>query len=191
LEIVRKEYKFKLTNAQLFKLKTSFLVNFEKLHSNRVIKSLYFDNDKFELYFNSINNDANNFRIRFRRNIHNKIDREIKKNTNNGKEKIIESTEFTCFKEIYNTEYLNRFYSPSLFVEYEREYLRFENLRVTLDSKIKFKDPKEILSHETAFNILEFKILNPNLDIEIEKYFFTNPTSFSKYKYGIKQIYNK
>ena len=89
LEIVRKEYKFKLTNAQLFKLKTSFLVNFEKLHSDRVIKSLYFDNDKFELYFNSINNDANNFRIRFRRNIHNKIDREIKKNTNNGKEKII------------------------------------------------------------------------------------------------------
>ena len=65
-------------NAQLFKLKTSFLVNFEKLHSDRVIKSLYFDNDKFELYFNSINNDANNFRIKIR-NIHNKIDENKKK----------------------------------------------------------------------------------------------------------------
>jgi len=191
LEKVRKEYKFKLTNEQLFKLKSSFLVNFEKLHNSRNIKSLYFDNDKFDLYFNSIINDANNFRIRFRRNIHNKIDREIKKNTNYGKQKIIEPTEFICFKEISDTEYLNRIYYPSLFVEYEREYFRFENLRVTLDSKIKFKDPKEILSHEINFNILEYKILNPNLDIEIEKYFFTNPTSFSKYKYGIKKIYNK
>lgn len=43
-------------------------------------------------------------------------------------------------------------------------------------------------SYKSLFNVVEYKILNNNIDIE--KNFLRNPVSFSKYNYGLQKVYS-
>ena len=80
---------------------------------------------------------------------------------------------------------------PAVYTSYNREYYIFDDLRITVDSKIKFSSHKaRSLSNSKEFSksIVEYKLGN-NIN-EIEKYFFLNPIAFSKYQTAISKIYN-
>ena len=156
---------------------------------------MYFDTIDFKLYNKSILDDVDKFKYRFRQypSISTNISKEIKFNTNKGKEKISDKTNFQNFKDIPNQTYRGYNLIPTLFVDYYRDYYEIDKkIRVTIDKKIKFTPPKNrsLISKEDSINniIVEFKLLSSKIE-DVSKYFFTNPVAFSKYEVGIVKTY--
>jgi len=84
---------------------------------------------------------------------------------------------------------------PTLYVSYEREYLNlFDSVRVTIDKNISYKSTKSRslvnINKQTEKIILEYKYLDDK-NLDIENYFFKNPTTFSKYVDGIIKVYKE
>lgn len=190
----RKEYKFVFKNFELQNF-LLFLNNKEnKLYENRYIKSLYMDTIAFKLFHLSQNNDSNKFKVRYRQyDEKSPIFLEEKFNGSQGKFKnktqVKSITDFNSVNEIY---YKNLKLVPTLFVSYIRQYLLFNDVRITIDKRIEYSNSSfrslGFNSYKSNLNIVEYKIHNNNSDIE--KYFYKNPESFSKYDEGIKKIYN-
>ena len=63
---VRKEYKFVYSNSQLIKFFDFYNHNIEKIFPNRVVHSLYLDTMNFKLYYQSLDNDAEKEKLRYR-----------------------------------------------------------------------------------------------------------------------------
>ena len=63
---VRKEYKFVYSNSQLIKFFDFYNHNIEKIFPNRVVQSLYLDTVNFKLYYQSLDNDAEKEKLRYR-----------------------------------------------------------------------------------------------------------------------------
>ena len=62
----RKEYKFLLTEKEIYKLKIFYGELLVPLFPNRTIESLYMDTVNLEIYKLSKNTDVNKFKLRFR-----------------------------------------------------------------------------------------------------------------------------
>ena len=191
----RKEYKFVLDNRQLDSFYRFYSSNISSLHPNRRIVSLYFDTVDFKLYKKSILDDVDKFKFRYRQypSISTNIAKEIKFNTKKGKEKISDRTSFENFKDIPNQTYKGLNLIPTLFVDYHRDYYEIDKkVRVTVDKKIKFKQPKNrsLISKDNSINqiIVEFKLLSSKIE-DVSRYFFTSPVAFSKYEVGIAKTY--
>ena len=83
----RKEYKFVTDIENSSKYLEWINKNSTILYPKRIIQSIYYDNLNFSLYKNSIFDDTDRFKIRFRNypELSEKIFKEIKKNTRDGK----------------------------------------------------------------------------------------------------------
>ncbi len=190
----RKELKLSLSNGELYDLIYFFGPKLEKLYNSRKITSRYFDTNDFKLYKDSINYDIDKFKFRFRKySDSQKIYQEIKENTKLGKYKKVNITEYKSFDEVNSVVYKDLNLFPSLEIEYNRDYYKLENTRITIDKKIKFRNTlnrsSQLINLGFYKNIVEFKILNLD-NTEIENNIPYNTINFSKYVHGVQKIYN-
>lgn len=188
----RKEYKRVLKKPESINFFNKFEDSIEVLHKERTVVSLYFDNIDFGLYKSSMLKDVNTQKLRIR-NYEGEDDffKEVKKNTYSGKYKTVSKLNINSFDEILQTTLDGQTLYPSLYTKYKRNYYTFENCRLTLDTDIKFISHKFRSQSQKNYyfpnEVLEFKLLNGNLDIE--KYIDTNPVAFSKYNYAVEKLY--
>ena len=146
--LIRKEYKFVLENKEVLNFFKFYSKTIKKLHPKRKIISLYFDTPDFQLYKNSILNDVDKTKIRFRQypQKNSKIYKEIKINSQNGKEKLSELTEYSKLSAIKNVVHENSQLTPVIYIEYDREYFEVENsIRVTIDNDIYYSSKNRSL----------------------------------------------
>lgn len=190
----RKEFKFVLNDYELQNFLNNFGGSIKVLFNQRFINSLYMDTQCYKLFYDSKINDVNKFKLRFRQ-YDNKgpLYLETKFNNSHGRYKKSKKVEdFFDFKDVKQIFYKNLFLTPALFVSYERKYYEFKDTRITIDQNLVFKSCKirtqSDFSYKSSLNVVEYKILNNNVDIE--KNFFRNPVSFSKYNYGLKKVYS-
>ena len=171
----RKEYKFVLNNNETKNLLSIFGNDLNVLYPSRIITSLYFDTVDYRLYNDSKLFDTNKMKVRIR--------------TYSNDKKFYKEIKFNDLFEL-NERGLTLI--PTVYTSYERNYYNFNDLRVTVDSKILFSSHKiRTLSNtkvEFSKSIVEYK-LGKNVS-EIEKYFYLNPVAFSKYQTAVSKIYN-
>ena len=191
MNIFRIENKYKIELNKLDEL-YKFLNdnNAEVLFPKRFIKSIYFDNNSYSSYFNSLEGIVPRKKIRLRSylnlenfNQNNIFNLEYKINSVEGRYK---TTHYkTNFINLFKNGILDNFYgfiSPVTEVTYFREYYKLFNLRITVDLKIKYKKfekNKFNLSHDEAIVEVKSNNLN-NLNYIDEKICFMK-TRFSKY----------
>ena len=98
---IRKEYKFIENEDSKADHLSHIRNNYKKLHPSRNIQSLYLDTINLKIYNDSLSNDVDKFKIRFRKYEKNKeIRKEIKINSSKGRYKLVESTIHNSLNEI-------------------------------------------------------------------------------------------
>ena len=188
----RKEYKFVLNNNETKNLLSIFGNNLNVLYPSRIITSLYFDTVDYRLYNDSKLFDTNKMKVRIRTYSNDKkFYKEIKFN-DEFKRKQVTEIKAKSFNDLFELNERGLTLIPTVYTSYERNYYNFNDLRVTVDSKILFSSHKiRTLSNtkvEFSKSIVEYK-LGKNVS-EIEKYFYLNPVAFSKYQTAVSKIYN-
>ena len=143
-----------------------YLKNFncKQLHPDRKISSIYFDNFKKEMFSHSEEGLVPRKKLRIRKypsQINSKLLFETKINSVEGKFKtseIIKNKDYIIFlkKGIFDKSYGSCV--PQIEVSYNREYYQLKNLRVTIDTNIKYKKFNSNISFNNK-NVLicEFK----------------------------------
>ena len=167
-----------------------------KLYDSRIIKSLYFDNIKLDMYNDSIEGLVPRKKIRIRtypNEINKKRGFEIKNSTVEGrykKREIISKIENDqkISNGILDNQYGTCF--PKVFVKYSREYLSVDNVRISIDQNIIYEDflTKNFSTDKRI--IVELKTsIDKNID-ELINDFPMQRTRFSKYCYAIENLNN-
>ena len=195
----RKEEKVIFHISDYTKLKNHILkINGKIIYPKRSIKSIYFDNNKNQMFLDSEEGSLPRKKLRLRtypkNDINNEWFFEKKINSVEGKfkiskkitkEKYLNFLKFGIYDEIYGNCY------PNLYVEYIREYFAISNIRITLDQSIKYKS---FLNNKTIKKvdkmILEYKSKNLN---QIDIFDGTIPFQFSrisKYCDGFNELFN-
>tara|TARA_Y100000768_G_scaffold108487_1_gene79704 strand:+ start:12349 stop:12936 length:588 start_codon:yes stop_codon:yes gene_type:complete len=188
----RKEFKFVLMNSELTEFINFYKSNLKKLYKKRKIKSLYMDTGNLYLYKSSIFNDISKKKVRYRQyDDSSNIFKEIKI-SDKEKSKIVRKTIYKNFTDIKYDYLDDRIIFPTCFVTYQREYFKFYDTRLTIDSEITYESAKGFTLfnkyYEETENIVEIKILGNNLNVE--KSFFSTPTKNSKYENAIESLYD-
>lgn len=166
----------------------------KKLFEPRIIKSLYFDNLKFDMYSDSIEGSVPRKKIRIRE-YPNTSDKkyylEIKTSSVEGRFKTREIIDHKKFLFFQKFGYLDKMYGtclPNFFVSYEREYFKIDDVRISIDKKITYTNffTKKIYSDDKT--IVELKTsINKNQD-DLAKTFPFQKIRFSKYCYAVENL---
>lgn len=168
----------------------------KKIHKPRVIESLYFDNDAFQIYNDSIEGLVPRKKIRVRnypQNKDTKIYLEVKNSSVEGRfktRKIINNRYYKDLKSngIFDTQYGPC--KPILYVKYNREYLLFKDVRISIDTNITFKSFTTNYEMRDDRIIAELKTsINKNLD-ELMEDFPLQRIRFSKYSFGVEKLFH-
>ena len=188
----RKEYKIIFPKRELGEI-FNFYQGIETIYQPRKITSVYMDTKKFDIYRENLLNDAEKSKLRFRQyNDEGEVYKEIKSNGLFGKTKLVEKTDLKSLDSVNESWYQDRLVYPSSLISYKREYFKFKNLRITIDSEISYLSTAVHSlvnkSIEKRVSILEIKLLNEK-DVDVEKYFYKQPEAFSKYIDSIKLLY--
>ena len=168
------------------------------LHSERNINSIYYDNNKFKMYFDSIEGIVPRKKIRIR----NYNDLHQFEALNNNLELKISSiegryktTKKLSFFDINNYSFFDTNYGlcePVLCVSYKRTYYKVKEFRLTVDKDVKYRKiyHKQISDSYVLEknNIVEIKHSNPNNEFINEIFPFTF-NRFSKYCEAVKILY--
>ena len=191
----RIEEKLKIDKERLVDFK-SFLINktAKQIYKPRKIQSLYFDNNNYEMYKDSLEGLTPRKKIRIR-NYPDTSDKnlylEIKISSVEGRfktRKIIDKNKFFDFKKngILDSQY--GLCKPVLYVDYSREYLKTKDVRISLDTKINYSLFSGRNLGEDENLIVELKTsINKDID-ELISEFPLQRTRFSKYCNGIEKI---
>ena len=205
---IRKEYKVVCTRGnpnsdKIFEIRN----NYKTLYQPRRIESLYMDTVDFKLYKMSNFMDTDKFKFRYRQyNNSSKIQKEIKLNTQFGRKKLIEVTNFDNLDEIKPTTYNSYSLVPIVKISFLREYYLTKNLRITIDTDLKAKLSSYIDLNKSDFlsnkEIIEFKLNETNYSENIYKKILINDQtsiednipftteSFSKYTHVLENLIN-
>ncbi len=205
-KLSRREYKIVIHDLNISKFLKIINQDFDKLHDDRSIKSLYFDTLSYKLYRESLFQDSDRLKIRFRTypKVDKKIYKEIKFNTREGKNKTVEEVSFNKFEEIKNYYYKGIEYYPTSFVEYTRSYFVGDNVRLTFDKDLKYTSHefRGLKANSVSRKIvIEYKLLKSKQNNLYSKIFFDkndsiqhklvkNPEKFSKYVDSVSNLYN-
>tara|TARA_B100001996_G_scaffold382405_1_gene374141 strand:+ start:2475 stop:3119 length:645 start_codon:yes stop_codon:yes gene_type:complete len=204
---VRKEYKF--IEDEQSKADHLFYIrnNYNTLYPSRNIQSLYLDTIDLRIYKDSLRNDIDKFKVRFRQYDKNKkITQEVKINSSSGRYKLVENTKYKSLSEINSYTHRGLSLYPVVTISFHREYYFLRNVRVTIDTNLKSKmnkffnpveplyfSPKRIIEYklkdsfnEKNNNITRKLFIDDSLSIEDKLY--KGSESFSKYTYSISKL---
>ena len=193
----RIEEKILVNKNQIIDFKDFYMkLGSKKLYETRKIRSLYFENENRNMFKDSIEGVLPRKKIRIRQYPDNKSNEffiEEKISSVEGrfkKKKKIDKETYIKFKNIGFFDSLYGHCKPILYVEYKRNYIKLDNIRITHDTDIKYNlylrsevkfDPNQIFeikaNHKTDLDDLAIK-------------FPMNRTRFSKYCNGIELFFN-
>tara|TARA_E500000178_G_scaffold245211_1_gene241619 strand:+ start:3423 stop:4013 length:591 start_codon:yes stop_codon:yes gene_type:complete len=165
------------------------------LYEPRIITSLYFDNINLEMYRDSLEGTAPRKKIRIRE-YPNSIDKknylEIKTSSIEGrfkKRQTINNKEFNEFKTqgIFDNQYGLCF--PNYYVSYLREYALIDDVRISIDTGIKYKNFQTNISYNDDKKIIVELKTSANKDLDdLIKLFPFQRIRFSKYCFAVENL---
>ena len=164
-----------------------------KIYEPRIIESLYFDNKNFQMYKDSLEGvtPRKKIRIRYYPSHKESLFLEKKVSSVEGRFKIrknVDKKKYNFYKNmgIYDDQY--GLCLPKIFVTYKREYLKVNDVRITIDENISYKTFKTGFIKKDNDIIIELKTsFFKNLDDLIKEFPFQK-IRFSKYCNGIEKI---
>ena len=165
----------------------------KKLYNSRVIKSLYFDNNSFDMFQNSEEGIVPRKKIRIRSypKFNNKFFLEIKISSVEGRfKKSNEISDTQCLELIKNGIFDKQYghCKPKIYVKYLREYYIMKNTRITYDKDIEYLNVQQRLLGKENSIVLELK---PNKDQDLDELYLDFPFSrirYSKYCFGVNKL---
>lgn len=165
----------------------------KKLYNSRVVKSLYFDNNSFDMFQNSEEGIVPRKKIRIRSypNFNNKFFLEIKISSVEGRFKKSNEISDTQYLELIKNGIFDKQYGhckPKIYVKYLREYYIMKNTRITYDKDIEYLNVQQRILGKENSRVLELK---PNKDKNTDELFLDFPFSrirYSKYCFGINKF---
>lgn len=168
----------------------------KKLHKPRVIESLYFDNHNFQTYNDSIEGMVPRKKIRIR-NYPSSDDKkyyyEIKNSSVEGRYKTRKIIDKKDFEEIKKVGIFDEQYGlclPKIYIRYYREYFKSKDVRISVDTNIKYRDSRTNFQISDDRIIAELKTsINKDID-ELNKEFPIQRIRFSKYCFGMEKLYH-
>ena len=184
----RIEEKLSIDNDKIIDFK-SFLAKktAKQIYYPRKIQSLYFDNHNYEMYTDSLEGLTPRKKIRVRNYPgaeDSKLYLETKISSVEGRfktRKIIDNNKFNYIKTkgILDSQY--GLCKPCLYVVYDRDYFKIDDVRISIDNNISYKLYAENIYQSDRSSIVEIKTsIRKNLDKLIEDFPFQK-TRFSKY----------
>ena len=196
----RFEDKLKLNQNKLFEF-NSWLIqnNFEEIFEQREIFSIYFDTSNFKTYHESTEGLVPRSKLRlrtynFKSLKKNKFNVEIKKSVNYGRlksTKKLESINKFLKKGIYLRDYGICY--PKIIIKYNRIYYKLNNVRITLDKNLEFKNydnffEKGVFNKSCKLIVAEVKYSSTKELPEIFSKLPFEKTRFSKYCIGLETL---
>lgn len=190
----RKEKKFITSYSELgnfyeyIKAKESI-----QLHPSRQINSVYFDNENLQMFYDSEEGilPRKKIRLRWYGDNQTKLIKEVKISSFEGRFKT--STNY-CFDNDSNFSNINLYdqnygiIKPKVLVQYQREYLLFEKLRITIDTNINYIDLfSKKITHDQKV-VIEVKTKPEISDDYILKVLGLVDARFSKYTRAISSL---
>ena len=165
----------------------------KKLYNSRIVKSLYFDNNSFDMFEHSEEGIVPRKKIRIRSypKFNNKYFLEIKISSVEGRFKKINEISDTKFLELIKNGIFDKQYGhckPKIYVKYLREYYMMKNTRITYDKDIEYLNVQQRILGKENSKVLELK---PNKDKSVDELFLDFPFSrirYSKYCFGINKF---
>ncbi len=191
----RIEKKIFIKKINLFEFKKTLFSNGVKtLFQNRKVQSIYFDNKNKQMYLDSIEGLTPRKKIRVR-NYPNTSDVSYKLETKissvEGRHKIAKKISNDYFKKIKFEGLFDSKYGvcmPLLNVIYEREYLKKDDIRITIDTDITYNIHNNEVTKKDENIIVELKTSkNKDIDDIFEKFPYQE-IRFSKYCNGIELL---
>ncbi len=188
----RKEKKFKLNKSEIRFLKF-LLINdgMTQLYPKRSITSCYFDTSNLKMFYDSEEGILPRKKIRFRWYKDQKeINKEIKISSIEGRFKKVNKIQLDKINDLKNYQIFDDFYGilrPKLIIKYDREYFLYNNLRLTFDTNISYKNIASI-NENTTFdfeNVMEIKTSINISDNYLDEFIPIQSSRFSKYARGI------
>ncbi len=166
----------------------------EKIYDPRIIESLYFDNKNFEMYKDSLEGltPRKKIRIRYYPEQNGELFFEKKISSVEGRfkqRKLLSLDDFERHKKngIIDDQY--GLCTPKIFVTYKREYLKINDVRITIDENISYRGYRNKTVKNDNDSIIELKTnFNKNVDDLIKEFPFQK-IRFSKYCQGIEKIH--
>ena len=189
----RKEKKYPLTfyETQVFFKNYS---NLKKIYPDRKISSIYFDNFLYRCFFESEEGllPRKKYRIRNYPNQSNKsffLEKKISSIEGSFKTSTAISSDLLS-KKLKNGILDNSYglIMPVMNITYSRNYFAINELRLTLDTNIKYQKFKNNYCVMDNFNVLELKSSLKINDDEFIKILNSSNKRFSKYANGIKLL---
>ena len=173
-----------------------FLANkaVKPIYQPRRIQSLYFDNQNFEMYTDSIEGLTPRKKIRVR-NYPNTQDAkmylEVKISSVEGRFKTRKIVSKNRLNELKKTGILDSQYGlckPCLYVTYDREYFIIDDVRISIDNNINYKLCSNNICKRDESSVVEIKTsIRKNLDKLTEDFPFQR-NRFSKYCNAVEKI---
>tara|TARA_B100001063_G_C16551634_1_gene446322 strand:- start:62 stop:649 length:588 start_codon:yes stop_codon:yes gene_type:complete len=166
----------------------------KKIFEPRKIKSLYFDNLKFEMYRDSIEGSVPRKKIRVREYPDSKDKKyyfEMKTSSVEGRFKTREIIDEEKFSFLQKYGYLDKTYGnclPNFYVTYDREYSKIKDVRISIDKNIVYTNFLTKKSYFDNKSIVELKTsIDKNLDELVEMFPFQK-IRFSKYCFAVESL---
>jgi SPX domain protein involved in polyphosphate accumulation len=191
----RIEEKFYIKEENLLEFKDFiFKKSAEKLYKPRKIESLYFDNINMDMYSDSIEGLVPRKKIRIRQYPNNTDENyylEIKNSAIEGRFKTRKIIQKEKFYELKKNGYLDSEYGicfPNYFVSYDREYIKFEDIRLSIDTNLVYKNFKNNNHSLDKRIIVEIKTsINKSQD-SLMQIFPYQRIRFSKYCFAVEAL---
>ena len=188
----RTEEKITINSSRLIEFKDSlFLKGAKTLFPKRKIKSLYLDNFNYQMYRDSIEGSLPRKKIRIRSYSNGKYFKEVKISSTEGRFKTSKQIKEEKNSEIKKIGLFDEMYGPCkpvLLVEYEREYFKFKDFRVTIDNEIKYFSYYNKFLGLEKHPVIELKASAEKSLNELMIDFPYPRTRFSKYSNGIEKL---
>lgn len=189
--IPRLEKKIFLTKDKFFIFKKWLIEKgAKKIYHDRIVKSLYFDNQNLQSYYDSEEGVVPRKKVRLRQyNNSKKINLEKKYTLASYRAKF-SSKNFLNKNNLSFHDSLYGLLKPKVIVTYNRSYYKFANYRITIDKNIKYYKYKSRFFKSEKAIVAEIKS-NLNAEKNFSFIFPFTLSRFSKYSNAIKAIYNK
>jgi len=164
-----------------------------KLYPDRFIHSIYFDNNHFEMYKDSIEGSLPRKKVRIRNyDKTQKYNFEIKISSVEGRYKKTLPLSHNQYINKLTTGYLDFHYGlvkPIIKISYKRMYYQYKSLRITFDSEIKFFKYTDLSSYFASDkNVMEIKSPDLNQKSIIDILIPFEKKRYSKYTEAVEYL---